>query len=141
MRLSTKGRYGIRLMIDLASNYADRPVLLKDIAKRQDVSEKYLWHLIDSLKIAGLVNSTRGARGGYSLAKLPSQISLKDIVLATEGDLSVVECVGNPSLCERSDTCVSFDIWKEISDKISETLSNISLQQMVERQREKMKQA
>jgi len=141
MKLSTKGRYGIRLMIDIASHYNDRPIILKDIAERQDVSEKYLWHLIDSLKIAGLVNATRGARGGYSLTRPPSQITLNDIILATEGDLNIVECVGDPSLCERSDTCVSFDIWKEISDKISETLSNISLQQMVERQREKMKQA
>jgi len=140
MKLSTKGRYGMRLMIDIASHYDGRPILLKDIAKRQDVSEKYLWHLIDSLKIAGLVNSTRGARGGYSLARQPSQISLNDIVLATEGNLSIVGCVDDPSLCKRSDTCVSSEIWKEISDKISETLSNMSLQQMVEKQFEKTKQ-
>jgi len=141
MKLSTKGRYGMRLMIDIASHYNGRPILLKDIARRQDISEKYLWHLIDSLKIAGLVNSTRGAHGGYSLARQPSQISLNDIILATEGNLSIVKCVDEPAICKRSDTCVSSEIWREISDKIAETLSDMSLQQMVEKQIEKTKQA
>ncbi|MBC8227953.1 Rrf2 family transcriptional regulator, partial [bacterium] len=87
MKLSTKGRYGVRLMIDLAIHYGEGNVL-KDIAERQEISEKYLWNLTVPLRIAGLINSTRGPRGGYTLAKHPSEITLKDVVHVLEGPLS-----------------------------------------------------
>lgn len=125
-------------MLDLALHYGEGPVLLKDIAKRQEVSEKYLWQLIDSLKIAGLINSVRGAHGGYNLAKSPSEITLNDIVTATEGDLYIVECVGNRSVCQRSETCATRDVWDDIYKKISETLKTISLQDMVNKQNSKI---
>lgn len=138
MKLSTKGRYGVRLMIDIASNYNGRPIFLRDIAKRQDISEKYLWHLIDSLKIAGLLISVRGAHGGYRLAKNAEEINLNDIILATEGNIGIVECVKDPSSCERSETCATIDVWRDVSDKISETLKAISLKDMVETQKNKI---
>ncbi|MBM3237603.1 Rrf2 family transcriptional regulator [Candidatus Poribacteria bacterium] len=135
MKLSTKGRYGVRLMIDLALHYGEGPILLKDIARRQEVSEKYLWNLTMPLKIAGLINSTRGPQGGYTLAKQPSEINLKEIVRVLEGPLCIVECVDNPSLCKRSQTCIARDVWSDISDKISQTLESITLQDMVEKKK------
>jgi len=138
MRLSTKGRYGARLMLDLARYYGNGPVLLKDIAKRQEVSEGYLEHLVPSIKAAGLITSSRGAHGGYMLAKPPSDITLKEVVQTLEGSLAPVECVATPSVCHRMQNCVTRDIWKELGEKISETLESVTLADMVERQKDKM---
>ena len=137
MRLSTKGRYGARLMLELALNYGNGPVLLKDIARRQEISEGYLEHLLPPLKAAGLVNSTRGAHGGYMLAKAPSEITLREVVQVLEGSLSPVECVDTPSVCQRVRSCVTRDIWKELGEKISHTLESITLKDMVEMQGDK----
>ena len=101
MKLSTKGRYGARLMLELALEYGKGPVLLKEVAERQEISEKYLGHLISPLKAAGLINSTRGAHGGYTLAKASKDITLAEVVQAVEGNLSVVECVSSPGVCSR----------------------------------------
>jgi len=98
-------------MIELALHHGAGPVLLKEIAERQGISEKYLWHLINPLKTTGLVNSIRGAHGGYVLGKAPEAITLKEILQVLEGSLCLVDCVDNPSLCERSSSCVSRDIW------------------------------
>jgi len=133
MKLSTRGRYGVRLMMDLALRYGDGPILLKDIAKRQEISEKYLWQLINPLKTAGLVNSLRGAHGGYILGKAPEAISLKEILLVLEGSLSLVDCVDNPSLCERSSSCVCRDVWGEASKSMQIPLDNTTLATMVVR--------
>ena len=138
MKLSTKGRYGVRLMVDLALRYGEGPILLKDIAERQEISEKYLWQLISPLKNAGLINSTRGAHGGYNLAKPPAQITLKEIVLPLEGSMCLVECVDNPSLCSRANTCVSRDVWHEVSEKILQTLESVTLENLVEKQKHKV---
>lgn len=138
MKLSTKGRYSVRFMVDLAMHYGEGPILLKDIAERQDVSEKYLWQLIPPLKNVGLVCSFRGAHGGYTLAKTPKQITLKDIVTTVEGPMCLVECVDDPSLCRRTETCVSRDIWQEISEKVLYILGSYTLEDMAERQREKV---
>jgi len=137
MKLSTRGRYGVRLMMDLALHYGEGPVLLKDIAKRQEISEKYLWQLINPLKTAGLVNSLRGAHGGYVLGKAPGAISLKEILLVLEGSLCLVDCVDNPSLCERAPSCISRDIWEEASKSMQQTLEDTTLAAAVERQKEK----
>jgi Rrf2 family protein len=137
MKLSTKGRYGTRLMVDLALHHGEGPILLKEIAERQEISEKYLWQLISPLKNAGLINSTRGAHGGYNLAKPPAQITLKEIVVTLEGPMCLVECVDTPSVCSRSDTCVSRDVWHEVSEKILQTLESITLEYLVEKQKSK----
>jgi Rrf2 family protein len=137
MKMSTKGRYGVRLMLELALHYGQGPVFLKDIAEKQGISEKYLWQLIAPLKAAGLVNSLRGAHGGYILAKPPAQVTLKDIVVILEGSLSAVECVAVPKSCARMQMCITRDIWKEVSEKIAQVLEAITLQQMVDRQHQK----
>ena len=137
MRLSTKGRYGARLMLELALYYGKGPVLLKDIAKREEISEGYLEHLLPPLKAAGLVNSSRGAHGGYTLAKTPSEITLREVVQALEGPLSPVECVDTPNVCQRVRSCVTRDIWKELGEKISQTLESVTLKDMVEMQNNK----
>jgi Rrf2 family protein len=139
MKLSTRGRYGVRLMLELALHYGEGPILLKDIAERQGISEKYLWQLINPLKTTGLVNSLRGARGGYMLGKAPEAISLKEILRILEGTLCLVDCVDNPALCERSLSCISRDIWGEASKNMQQTLEDTTLAAMVERQKEKLK--
>lgn len=133
MKLSTRGRYGVRFMLDLALNDDDRPVLMKDLAGRQGLSEKYLGNLVPPLKAAGLVRSVRGARGGYLLSKRPEEISLKDIVSALEGSLCLVDCVDEPDRCSRSASCVARDVWHEASRNISRVLEEITLETMVRR--------
>jgi len=139
MKLSTRGRYGVRLMLELALHYGEGPVLLKDIAERQGISERYLWQLINPLKTKGFVNSRRGAHGGYVLGKAPEAISLKAILQILEGSLCLVDCVDNPALCERSPSCISRDIWGEASKNMQQTLEDTTLATMVERQKEKLK--
>ncbi|MDY6967551.1 MAG: Rrf2 family transcriptional regulator [Spirochaetota bacterium] len=139
MKITTKGRYGTRLLLDLAVNFGGNPILLKDIAKRQDISEKYLGHLIPPLKLAGLINSSRGAHGGYMLAKAPNEITFSEIIKAVEGHTVVTECVSSPSVCNRSDLCVCRDVWTELSEKTMEILRSITLQDVVKKQIEMQK--
>jgi len=124
-------------MLELALCHGKGPILLKDIAKREGISEGYLEHLLPPLKASGLINSRRGARGGYSLSKAPSEITLKEIVQTMEGSLSPAECVDAPGVCKRVDFCVTRDIWKELGEKISQTLGSVTLKDMVERQKKK----
>ena len=137
MKLSTRTRYGVRLMVVLAHNYGKGPVFLKDIAKGENISEKYLSLIIIPLRGVNLVNSVRGAHGGYKLSKEPSQITLKEIVDVLEGDCSLVECVKNPSTCERSPICATHDVWAMIGEKISETLRSVTLDQLVKMNQDK----
>ena len=137
MKLSTKGRYGVRLMLDLADHYGEGHVLLKDISKRQDISEKYLWHLIAPLKSAGLIHATRGAHGGYELAKAPSEITVKDIFEVAEGPICLVDCMETPTTCNRSDFCIVRDLWGEASKALAESLEKTTLASLVERQKDK----
>ena len=130
MKLSTRTRYGVRLMVALAQNYGKDPVFLKDIARGENISEKYLSLIIIPLRGVNLVNSVRGAHGGYNLSKEPSQITLKEIVDVLEGECTLVECVKKPSSCERSPICATHDVWAMIGEKISETLSSITLDRL-----------
>jgi len=124
-------------MFDLALHYGDGPIFLKDIAERQAISAKYLWQLINPLKTTRLITSTRGAHGGYILGRTPESISLKEILDVLEGSLCLVDCVDNPSICDRAPSCVSKDIWEEVSKGMRQTLENITLAEMVKRQKEK----
>ena len=133
MRLSTRGRYGTRLMIDLAQHYADGPVSLAEIAKRQDLSAKYLEQLIILLKGAGLIRSVRGRRGGYMLARRPEDISVGEIVETLEGKLSVVDCVLEPELCYRSIECPTRDIWVGITDILKKQLFSLNLDYIIKK--------
>ncbi|HQI00603.1 MAG TPA: Rrf2 family transcriptional regulator [Deltaproteobacteria bacterium] len=137
MKLSTRSRYGVRLLLELALNNAKGQVFLKDIAREEEISEKYLSLIIIPLKAAGLVSSMRGAHGGYVLAKPPSKITLKEVVNILEGDTCLVDCVKDPSKCSRSGTCASRDIWGIISDRISETLDSFTLEDLARMSREK----
>ncbi len=137
MRLSTRGRYGVRLMLDLALHHGGGPVMLKDISKRQGISQKYLWNLINPLKTAGLVKSTRGAHGGFTLAREPSGIFVTEILQVLEGSLCLVDCVENPSACEKSAACVARDIWCLAAGNLRQTLESVSLARMVEQHRGK----
>jgi Rrf2 family protein len=120
-------------MIDLAETYGPEqsPVMMGDIAKRQDVSRKYLHALLTSLKQAGLVRSIRGAKGGYALARNPSDITVSQIVKALEGELSIVECLHDAVPCDRGDTCRSRPVWSELNDAISSFLDRMTLSKLI----------
>jgi Rrf2 family protein len=130
-KLSTKGRYGARLMLELALNYGKGPVALKDVAQRQEISEKYLEHLIGPLKKARLIRSNRGAHGGYTLLRPPSRINLKEVIIAVEGPICIVECTQKPSVCKRAQDCLSREAWNELSLKIGETLAALTLESLI----------
>lgn len=136
MKLSTKGRYGARAMLDIALNHEEGPVSLKDLAQRQDLSIKYLEQLIQPLKTAGLVKSIRGAGGGYTLARPTDEINLLQIVQALE-KISPVDCLENPEICHRANKCVAHDIWKKVKDSTDNILAAITLENMVDRQLKK----
>ena len=140
MKLSTRARYGVRLMLELALKYGKGPVYLKDIAREEQISEKYLSVIIIPLKAAGLVHATRGAYGGYSLARQPGDISLKEVVDILEGGTCLVDCVRDPSACARSQTCASRDIWNMLSARMSDTLSAVTLETLAGMSREKANQ-
>ena len=137
MKLSTKGRYGVRALLDLALHQGAGLILLKDIARRQEVSLPYLEHLITPLIAAGLVKSTRGARGGVVLFKPPSEIKLSEVVELLEGSIAPVDCVNDPKVCHRSAFCVARDVWSEMKDAMSQVLDSTTIQDLVERQRQK----
>jgi len=140
-RLSTKVRYGLRFMLDLAFHNREWPIPLREIARRERISEKYLGNLIVPLRTACLIRSVRGSQGGYALARPASQMSLKDIIRALEGPLSLVECVDNPSTCRAAPICVHRDIFYEISEKLQELLEAVTLEDMVQRGRNKASDA
>ena len=139
MKLSTKVRYGTRAMLDLAIHYGNGPVLLKDIAKRQEISLKYLDRILSSLKTTGLVKSLRGAKGGYVLNKPPPKITVSQIVEALEGPLELVECVTNKDYCRRVKFCVMHDIWYELGKAMEVVLKTTTLEDLVIRDRKKRK--
>ena len=113
MKLSTRGRYSTRLMMELALHFGEGPVLLKDISKVQDISLKYLGQLIIPLKIAGLIKSTRGSHGGYFLSRPPDKIKLSEVISAVEGPIAFTECVDSPDICYRSKTCAAREVWEK----------------------------
>ena len=137
MKLSTKGRYGLRALIDLAVHSQDGAVSIQSIAKRQSISDNYLEQLMANLKKAGLVTISRGACGGYRLAVPASEISVGDVLRALEGDLKAVTCAGNEpeSTCEGADLCVTRVVWKKINDSIAHTVDTMMLEELVEESR------
>jgi Rrf2 family transcriptional regulator, cysteine metabolism repressor len=138
MKVSTKGRYGLRAMMDLAAHQGDgKPVFLSDIAKRQDISEKYLEHIFSALRTAGFVSTMRGRKGGFLLAKSPSEITAANIVTTLEGPSILVDCVSKPKTCVKSEACATRDIWSLLGSKIDEVLSGFTLEQLVAMQEKK----
>ena len=134
MKLSTKGRYGLRAVLDLAINSTEEAVALSSIAERQNISISYLEQLIAKLRKAEIVKSTRGAKGGYVLARPAEEISVGEILRCLEGDLSPVDCaeiMGGESTCSASDICVTKFVWKRINDSINEAVDNLMLSELV----------
>ena len=133
MKLSTRTRYGLRAILELAENTAAGPLQLKVIARRQDISVKYLEQLMAVLKAAGLVRSIRGSRGGYTLAKPPDQITLSDIVHCLEGPVTTAECVQDMDYCRRTPDCAARLIWADVHRAIEDVLQLTTLQDLIER--------
>ena len=134
MKISTKGRYGLRALIDIAQYSEIEPVPINSISARQDISERYLEQLMALLKRAGLIKSIRGAGGGYVLAKDVSEISVGDVLRALEGNLEPVECAAfhEEESCEAAGGCVTKYVWKKINESINRTVDEIDLKQLVE---------
>lgn len=138
MRISTKGRYALKMMIDLAINQTNKPIRLKDIAERQGISVKYLEQIISILAKAGYVNSVRGSCGGYQLKKKPAEYTVGMILRLAEGSLAPVPCVENNAVeCQHSSECITVKIWKKINDAVNDVVDGITLQDLVEWQQEK----
>ena len=132
MILSTKGRYGLKIMYELALNYGEGPMSLKEVAQRQQLSETYLEQLIAHLKKAGLVRSIRGAQGGYELIRKPEEISVGEIIRTLEGPLAPSECVmDNEPECTKAENCVTRLIWEKIMEGINNVVDSITLNDMV----------
>ena len=134
MKISTRSRYGVRLMLELALKHGKGPMFLKDISGRQEISEKYLGQIIIPLKARGLVTAYRGAHGGYALSREPGKINLRDIVDALENGLSLVDCVKHPAVCKRSNTCITQGVWNRVEKAIVEALEGITLADLVREQ-------
>jgi Rrf2 family protein len=137
MKFSTKTRYGLRFMLHLAVNYGRDAIQLKEIAKSENISIKYLEQIILVLKTSGLLNVMRGAKGGYSLSKKPEEITLKEIVELLSGSLQPVDCVGDSQYCERREDCVMNDIWCELYSLINNFFANKTLKDLVDSFKEK----
>ena len=134
MKLSTRGRYGLRAMLDIAINQGDGPITLNSISKRQGISVGYLEQLMVPLKKEGLIRSVRGAQGGYLLAREPDKITVGDIIRALEGPIAPVACVSEdyPEECDRAEGCVTRLVWAKVRDSIAQVLDSLTLADLME---------
>ena len=137
MRLSTKARYGTRALLEIALHEGNSPIQLKDIAGNQQISRAYLEQLMRPLVAGGYVNSLTGPKGGVLLAKHPSDIGMIDIIQLYEGSIALVACVDNPDVCDRSSTCVTRDLWTELTVAMSDVLGSKTLQDLINQKKEK----
>ena len=133
MKLSTRTRYAVRAIVELAQNDSNRPLQLKIIAQRQEISVKYLEQLMAILRSAGFVRSIRGSKGGYVLAKAPDQIRLNEVMHRLEGAVAMVECVENEDCCSRSTDCAARYLWMQVEQAIEKVLEAITLQDLVDK--------
>ena len=138
MKISTKGRYAVRVMLDLALNNTGECIKVKDIASRQGISEKYLEQIIAVLNKAGYVNSVRGAQGGYRIARDPKEYTVGMILRLTEGSMAPVACLeeGAPE-CERCDTCETLEVWKDLNAAIGKVIDGVTIADLVERRKQR----
>lgn len=133
MKLSTKGRYGVLAMVELALNYGKGPISIKEIAEKQSFSDSYMEQLFSALRTAGLVKSIRGARGGYVLSRDPGEIVVGDIIRALEGPIEVADCItgGDGFSCEKSAECLTRGLWKDVMESINNVIDNRTLQDLL----------
>lgn len=137
MKLSTRVRYGLRMMLNLALNSGNGPVFLNQIARDEEISEKYLSQLIIPLRTAGLVTSTRGSRGGYRLNKPAAKVTVGEIFSALEGEVALIDCLKNSRTCSRSAVCLARDVWQKLNKRILETLNEFTLADLVKKRKNK----
>jgi Rrf2 family cysteine metabolism transcriptional repressor len=137
MKLSTRTRYGTRALLELALREGKGPVFLKDIAKEQQISLSYLEHLVTPLIAGGIIRSTKGPKGGVTLAKKPRDIKLSEVTGLLEGSLAPVECVEHPGVCERADMCAAREIWGKMKAAMDGVLESTTLEDLAERQKKK----
>ncbi len=132
MKLSTRSRYGIHAMYDLACRGVNEPQPIKAIAERQAIPEAYLEQLIGPLRRAGLVNSVRGAQGGYMLARTPGEITVGQVIRALEGDLNLIDCLSDDEACGKSCSCATRIVWRKVRDGLNQIVDGITLQDMID---------
>ena len=137
MKLSTKARYGIRALVELTLQSGDKPVLIRNIAKEQDIPLAYLEQIIGPLVNAGIIRSIKGPKGGILLNRNPAELKLSELIHLLEGSFALVDCVDNPEICERSPQCVTRDVWVKLKDAMEEVLGSLTLQDLVDQQKEK----
>lgn len=138
MKISTKGRYAVRVMLDLALNDGGECIKVKEIAGRQGISEKYLEQIIAVLNRAGYVKSVRGAQGGYRLAKDPGEYTVGMVLRLTEGSLAPVACLEeNYGVCERCDTCETLHVWKDVYEAVNNVVDNVTIGDLAARHRQR----
>ncbi len=133
MKISTKGRYGMRTLVDIALHQSEGPVPLNEIAERQGISAKYLWQVLNPLRTAGLLNVVRGSRGGYSLQHPPRETTLLDIISILEGPVAITDCSANDPACARAEHCASRGVWVDVNRTLVDALSGITLQDVLDR--------
>jgi len=131
MRISTRGRYATRALVDIALFQGQGPVSLREICERQGLSAKYLDQVMTRLRQAGIVRALRGAKGGFVLAKPPHEVDLLSVILAVEGPVNVVDCVQDPLFCQKSETCVTRKVWIRVSEAVEQVLASIKLQDLI----------
>ena len=135
MKISTRGRYSLRMMIDLAQHYNDGFIALKDISKRQDISKKYLEQIIPFLNRSNLLLANKGHMGGYKLARTPGEITVREILESAEGSLTPVSCMdNNPNLCEKCGECITLPIYQGLYDVVISYFDSITLEDIINRQ-------
>ena len=127
MKISTKGRYGLRILMDLAIHQSEKPRLIRDIAKSQQISEKYISRLVIALRKAGMIRSVRGVNGGFHIAMKPEDITLLDVIEVMEGPLSIVDCVSAPKKCALSANCAPREIWSKLNEDIRDLMRQTTL--------------
>lgn len=137
MKISTKGRYALRLMLDLAINHTGSYIPLKTVAQRQEISDKYLEQIIHQLSKAGFVQSARGAQGGYRLTRTPAQYTIGEILRSVEGSLAPVSCLDCSTPCDKIDSCITIGLYKKIQDAIDGVVDNTTLEDMINDYRSK----
>ena len=137
MKISTKGRYALRLMLDLAIHSEGSAVPLRDVAQRQEISDKYLEQIVTQLSRAGLVRSVRGAGGGYLLTRTPEGYTVGEILRVLEGSLAPVSCADGVGCCERADRCVTVEVWREIQAAVDGVVGHLTLADLVRRYHQK----
>ena len=137
MKLSTKARYGLRALVELATRNKGRPVLIRDIASEQDIPLAYLEQIIGPLVNAGIVRSIKGPKGGILLNRNPADVKLSELIQLLEGSFALVDCVDNPEICDRVEFCVTRDVWVKLKDALEGVLGSVTLQELVDKQKEK----